>query len=118
VKNEDARSEAYNEMKDKFRPSHADFTYDAKYGARDPRGALHLAGGRPIFRSPLLRSAAVIAGALARRLPPLPAGEDPPLPTRGDSLGDGQERLTATRPVREVPNVDPLGDSAGGVRWP
>jgi chorismate synthase len=34
VKNEDARPEAYSEMKTKFRPSHADFTYFAKYGIR------------------------------------------------------------------------------------
>ena len=34
VKNEDARAEAYTEMKTKFRPSHADFTYQAKFGIR------------------------------------------------------------------------------------
>src|ERR1700723_2127443 len=42
VKNEDARPEAYSEMKTKFRPSHADFTYFAKYGIRAWAG-----GGRP-----------------------------------------------------------------------
>jgi hypothetical protein len=78
--------------------------------ARDPRGAVHLAEGRPSFRSPLLRSAAVIAGALAGRLPPLSAGEDAP--------AGGRQRISATPPAREVPDVDPLGDSAGGVRWP
>ena len=45
VKNEDARSEAYLEMKDKFRPSHADFTYYAKYGIRAWQG-----GGRASAR--------------------------------------------------------------------
>jgi chorismate synthase len=39
VKNEDARPEAYSEMKTKFRPSHADFTYFAKYGIRAWAGA-------------------------------------------------------------------------------
>ena len=38
VKNADARSEAYTEMATKFRPSHADYTYQAKYGIRDHRG--------------------------------------------------------------------------------
>src|SRR6267378_4415123 len=50
VKNEDQRSEAYNEMKDKFRPSHADFTYFAKYGIRAWQG-----GGRASAREKILR---------------------------------------------------------------
>jgi chorismate synthase len=41
VRNGDQRSSAYDEMRDKFRPSHADYTYQAKYGVRDHRG-----GGR------------------------------------------------------------------------
>ena len=45
MKNEDARSEAYDEMKDKFRPSHADYTYFAKYGIRAWQG-----GGRASAR--------------------------------------------------------------------
>ena len=53
VKNEDARSEAYNEMKDKFRPSHADFTYFAKYGIRAWQG-----GGRASARETVGRVAA------------------------------------------------------------
>jgi chorismate synthase len=39
VKNEDARPEAYSEMAAKFRPSHADYTYQAKYGIRNWQGA-------------------------------------------------------------------------------
>jgi len=60
VKNEDARSEAYNEMKDKFRPSHADFTYFAKYGIRAWQG-----GGRASARETIGR---VAAGAIAKKL--------------------------------------------------
>ncbi len=41
IENTDARSKDYSEIKDKYRPGHADFTYDAKYGFRDYRG-----GGR------------------------------------------------------------------------
>lgn len=60
VKNEDARSEAYHEMKDKFRPSHADFTYFAKFGIRAWPG-----GGRSSARETIGR---VAAGAIAKKL--------------------------------------------------
>lgn len=59
VKNEDARSEAYNEMATKFRPSHADYTYQAKYGFRNWQG-----GGRSSARETIGR---VAAGAVARK---------------------------------------------------
>ena len=60
VRNDDARSGAYDHLKDLYRPSHADFTYDAKYGHRDWRG-----GGRSSARETVGR---VAAGAIARRL--------------------------------------------------
>jgi chorismate synthase len=60
VRNEDARSEAYNEMAAKFRPSHADYTYQAKYGIRAWPG-----GGRTSARETVGR---VAAGAIARKL--------------------------------------------------
>ena len=60
VRNDDARSGAYDHLKDLYRPSHADFTYDAKYGNRDWRG-----GGRSSARETIGR---VAAGAIARRL--------------------------------------------------
>ena len=60
VKNEDARSEAYLEMKTKFRPSHADYTYFAKYGIRAWQG-----GGRASARETVGR---VAAGAVARKI--------------------------------------------------
>jgi chorismate synthase len=60
VKNEDARPEAYHEMKEKFRPSHADFTYVAKYGIRNWQG-----GGRSSARETIGR---VAAGAIAKKL--------------------------------------------------
>lgn len=59
VKNEDARSEAYSEMQDKFRPSHADYTYFAKYGIRAWQG-----GGRASARETIGR---VAAGAIAKK---------------------------------------------------
>ena len=60
VKNEDHRSEAYSEMKDKFRPSHADYTYFAKYGIRAWQG-----GGRSSARETIGR---VAAGAIAKKI--------------------------------------------------
>jgi chorismate synthase len=60
VQNEDARPEAYTEMATKFRPSHADYTYVAKFGIRDWRG-----GGRTSARETIGR---VAAGAIARKL--------------------------------------------------
>lgn len=60
VKNEDQRSEAYTEMATKFRPSHADFTYQAKFGIRAWPG-----GGRTSARETIGR---VAAGAIAKKI--------------------------------------------------
>ena len=60
VRNEDARPEAYSEMATKFRPSHADFTYQAKYGFRNWQG-----GGRSSARETIGR---VAAGAIAKKI--------------------------------------------------
>lgn len=59
IPNTDARSDDYARMRDIYRPSHADFTYQAKYGIRDYRG-----GGRASARETACR---VVAGALARQ---------------------------------------------------
>ncbi|MCK5518758.1 MAG: chorismate synthase, partial [Alphaproteobacteria bacterium] len=53
IENTDARSRDYSEIKDKYRPGHADFTYDKKYGIRDYRG-----GGRASARETACRVAA------------------------------------------------------------
>src|SRR5215470_14412640 len=60
IPNEDMRPGDYREMQEKYRPSHADYTYDAKYGVRDWRG-----GGRTSARETAAR---VAAGAIARKL--------------------------------------------------
>ena len=60
VKNEDARPEAYSEMATKFRPSHADYTYQTKYGIRNWQG-----GGRSSARETVGR---VAAGAIAKKI--------------------------------------------------
>ena len=60
VRNVDARSRDYDELAELYRPGHADYTYDAKYGRRDPRG-----GGRASARETVAR---VAAGAIAKKV--------------------------------------------------
>jgi chorismate synthase len=62
IENTDQRSKDYGEIRDKYRPGHADFTYDVKYGLRDYRG-----GGRASARETAMR---VAAGAIARKVLP------------------------------------------------
>ena len=62
IENVDQRSKDYGDIKEKYRPGHADFTYDAKYGIRDYRG-----GGRSSARETAAR---VAAGAVARAVIP------------------------------------------------
>lgn len=60
IRNEDQRSKDYGDIKDKYRPGHADYTYDAKYGFRDYRG-----GGRSSARETNVR---VAAGVVAKKI--------------------------------------------------
>jgi chorismate synthase len=62
IDNIDQRSKDYSAIKDKYRPGHADYTYDVKYGIRDYRG-----GGRQSARETAMR---VAAGAIARKITP------------------------------------------------
>jgi chorismate synthase len=62
IDNVDQRSKDYSDIRDKYRPGHADYTYDVKYGLRDYRG-----GGRQSARETAMR---VAAGAIARKIVP------------------------------------------------
>src|SRR5256885_7541159 len=62
IDNVDQRSKDYSEIKDVYRPGHAGYTYDAKYGFHDYRG-----GGRASARETAMR---VAAGAIARKIVP------------------------------------------------
>ena len=62
IENVDQRSKDYSEIRETYRPGHADYTYDAKYGIRDYRG-----GGRSSARETAMR---VAAGAIARKIVP------------------------------------------------
>ncbi len=128
VRNKDARPEAYSEMSEKFRPSHADYTYQAKYGIRNWQG-----GGRSSARETIGRVAAaaiakkVIQGCFAPDLEILPFVE---------SIGDLRANVDTSTVSREMiesniirtgdpDSVDPMidlikkmradGNSIGGV---
>ena len=101
VRNENQQSKDYEELKEKFRPGHADFTYQVKYGIRDHRG-----GGRSSGRETLSR---VAAGAVAMKC----------LAERGITItGTIREVHGKTNPVEienEILAVKSTGDSVGGI---
>jgi chorismate synthase len=82
IENMDQRSKDYSEIKDKYRPGHADYTYDVKYGLRDYRG-----GGRQSARETAMR---VAAGAIARKIVP-------GMTVRGALVQMGPEKIDRTR---------------------
>lgn len=133
IRNEDQRSRDYSEIKDKYRPGHADFGFDAKYGLRDYRG-----GGRSSARETTAR---VAAGVVAKkviehafggrvlayvtqvgdvRMPPL----DPATVTleQVEKLPNGEPNIvrcpdpeTAAKMVALIDEMRLAGDSIGGV---
>ncbi|MBR5118154.1 MAG: chorismate synthase [Muribaculaceae bacterium] len=88
IRNQDQRSEDYDQLKDVYRPSHADYTYQAKYGIRDHRG-----GGRASARETAAR---VVAGAIAKQV----------LEQMGITI--------AAKSITDVAEV-PQGDTIGGI---
>lgn len=82
IENVDQRSKDYSDIKDKYRPGHADYTYDAKYGLRDYRG-----GGRQSARETATR---VAAGAIARKVMPA-------MSVRGALIQMGPHRVDRAR---------------------
>ena len=101
IRNQDARSQDYAWLRHSFRPGHADYTYQAKYGLRDYRG-----GGRASARETAAR---VAAGAIAKQLL-----ADNGIAIRTRLLQVGQE----TDPVKIeqlLQAVQAAGDSIGGI---
>src|SRR5260221_9308085 len=82
IENVDARSKDYADIKDRYRPGHADFTYQAKYGIRDWRGS-----GRASARETASR---VAAGAIARKIVP-------GMTVRGALVQMGPHKIDRTR---------------------
>lgn len=105
IRNEDQRSKDYGEIKDKYRPGHADFTYDAKYGLRDYRG-----GGRSSARETALR---VAAGAIARKV------LGPAITITGYLVQVGADRIDRERLDPGLIERNPFWcpDAAAAERW-
>lgn len=104
VRNTDARSDDYKELAGVYRPNHADFTWQAKYGIRDPRG-----GGRASARETVAR---VVAGGIAIQA----------LATMGitieasiSSLGHHSRDAKSCDPTDELERVIAEGDTLGGI---
>ncbi len=105
IDNEDMRSKDYSEIKDKFRPGHADYTYQAKYGIRDYRG-----GGRSSARETACR---VAAGAIAHKI--LGSG----IRIRGALVQVGNDTIDHTAWDWEQVNANPFfcPDAKASARW-
>jgi chorismate synthase len=126
VRNADARSKDYSELRELYRPSHADFTYAARYGVRDYRG-----GGRASYREAIGR---VAGGAVARQLLAQRGGVeivgyvlqvadlrgevDPERVTRADvdaNIVRCPDPPAAERMIAAIEEVRKAGDSLGGI---
>lgn len=127
VRNTDARPEAYREMETMYRPSHADFTYQAKYGIRNWEG-----GGRSSARETIGRVAAgAIATKLLRQLYPhfeivayvksiqhLEATVNPETVSLGEveaNIVRCPDLLMAEKMISRIKEVSAQGDSLGGT---
>ena len=91
VRNEDCKPEDYEPLKDVYRPSHADFTYEQKYGLRDWRG-----GGRASARTTL---PIVVAGAIAKQI----------------LKGKGIQVVAEVTEMGDVEQAQKEGDTVGGI---
>ena len=91
VRNEDCKPADYEALKDVYRPSHADFTYEQKYGLRDWRG-----GGRASARTTL---PIVVAGAIAKQI----------------LKGKGVEIVAEVATMGDVEQAHKEGDTVGGI---
>ncbi|MEK9945773.1 MAG: chorismate synthase [Alphaproteobacteria bacterium] len=105
IRNQDARSKDYGDIRDKYRPGHADYTYDAKYGIRDYRG-----GGRSSARETAVR---VAAGAVARKI----LGQS--ISIRGALVQVGSDAIDRTRWNWDEVDRNPFycPDSNTAERW-
>ena len=105
IENVDQRSKDYSEIRDKFRPGHADYTYQAKYGVRDYRG-----GGRQSARETASR---VAAGAIARKVLNALYGK---VVVKGAMVAMGAKEIKRSRwDWAQVPKNDFFCPDAGSV---
>ena len=105
ILNVDQRTRDYGAIKDQYRPGHADYTYDAKYGIRDYRG-----GGRSSARETAMR---VAAGAIARKI----LGSE--ITIRGAMVQMGPDRVARTAWNWDAVEQNPFWcpDPKASMRW-
>ena len=105
IENVDQRSKDYSEIRDRYRPGHADYTYDQKYGVRDYRG-----GGRSSARETAAR---VAAGAVARRV----LGDD--ILVRGAVVQIGEHKIDREKWDWDITGENPLWcpDPEMAAKW-
>ncbi len=123
IKNKDQRSKDYDHLKEVYRPSHADFVYEKKYGIRDHRG-----GGRSSARETVSR---VVAGEIARQVVELSGLEieafvsavgphamekfPKDLKSRWDNTVRCPDPALSATMISHIENLRAVGDSTGGV---
>ena len=100
IENMDARSKDYGDIKDKFRPGHADYTYLVKYGVRDWRGSAGRARGRPRAAWRQARSPAKWCLACACAAPWCRSGRTPSTGAPGIGRRSSATRSSAPTPRR------------------
>ena len=105
IENVDQRSKDYSEIRDRYRPGHADYTYDQKYGVRDYRG-----GGRSSARETASR---VAAGAVARRV----LGDD--IQIRGAVVQIGEHKINRDKWDWDITGDNPFWcpDADMAAKW-
>ncbi len=108
IENTDPRSKDYGDIRDKFRPGHADYTYDAKYGVRDYRG-----GGRQSARETATR---VAAGAIARKILDKLYGK---VTIRGALVQMGTQKIARANWSWDAVNANPFfcPDAKAAAEW-
>ena len=108
IENVDQRSKDYADIRDKFRPGHADYTYEAKYGVRDYRG-----GGRQSARETAMR---VAAGAIARKVLDHLYGK---VTIRGALVQMGTQKIARANWSWDAVNENPFfcPDATAAVEW-
>jgi chorismate synthase len=101
VRNEDQKSRDYSEIQDRYRPGHADYTFDAKYGFRDYRG-----GGRSSARETVAR---VAAGAIAKKILKLELGAEVLAYTKqiGSLVGEVDPNTVTLEQIETLPSGEP-----------